>query len=82
MSGWMAERTHCANGHDLTDPVNVYPQLPNRRRERRCKACIRGDNDLRREAYTMLGLSQREYLQRYGASRAAALRVIRILQDK
>lgn len=79
MSGWMAERTHCANGHDLSDPANLYRQLPSRRPERRCKACVRSDNDLRRAAYTVLGITQRQYLAEYGASRQAAMRVLGVL---
>lgn len=41
LRGWAAEnaaKTRCSNGHDLTDPANVYPsQLP----QRVCIACSR-----------------------------------------
>ena len=75
--GYLAARTECANGHDLTDARNLYPDLPGRRHARRCRVCIREANDLRRAAYTHLGMSQKDYLATHGSSREAAVKVLR-----
>lgn len=77
--GWMSARRYCENGHDLEDFRNLYPQLPGRRPDRRCKACIKDANDLRRDAYTALGMTQREYLDTYGSSKVTARRILREL---
>lgn len=79
MSGWMSERRYCANGHDLTDARNLYPRLPGRRPDRRCRVCIKVANDTRRAAYRALGMTQREYVATYGASIHTARRVLREL---
>ena len=76
---WMSDRRYCSNGHDLTDQRNLYPQLPHGKPQRRCRVCITDANNLRRDAYTALGLTQAEYLREYGASKFTAMAILRAM---
>lgn len=66
-----ARKTSCPEGH----PLDEYRRADGRI-WRRCDTCQRIDNARRRDAAALLGLSQRQYLKQYGASRAAAVAVL------
>lgn len=77
MTGWMSARKYCENGHDLEDHRNLYPRIPNRRPDRRCRPCMKEANDLRAAAYKLLGLTQAAYIARYGSSKVTARKILR-----
>ncbi len=80
--GWMGERTHCSNGHDLTVPANLYlNRIESQRPARRCKVCIREANNARSMAYGLLRITQRQYLDQYGSSKFTALEIIRLWHE-
>lgn len=77
-----AKKTHCLRGHEFTQDNLVPSRLKKGHRD--CLTCSRAQSrraateqySLVRAAFTALGLTQREYLTTYGASKAAALQVI------
>lgn len=47
-SAQAGRQTHCLRGHSLSDPANVYQDLPSRPRTRTCKPCaVQRARDLR-----------------------------------
>jgi hypothetical protein len=64
-------KLECPRGHAYT----TFKRADGAK-HRRCDVCIKEANDLRSDAYKFLGISQRQYLRQYGASRSTAEAII------
>ncbi len=69
----------CKRGHDLTDPSNLVPRYLDVGK-RRCATCQRliqqAHHTLLVEARKAVGMTQREYAETYGQTRAQALAIL------
>ena len=64
----------CSEGHPLRERKSGRGQW--------CPTCQKALNDTRRDAYTLLGLSQRQYLRQYGSSIHTARAIIVAFQTE